>query len=169
MNNMSELNYRNATTSDIAKLRLLGLNSYGQFKNQLSDDNWKKLETYLESENTYVDLLNKSIGFVSEMNGEIIGMAFLVSSGNPTDIFQKEWAYLRMVGVHTKFAGKGIGKNLTQMCIDRARMMNEEKLALHTSEFMDAARHMYEAAGFYKYKELEPRLGKKYWLYLLEF
>lgn len=169
MSNMSELSYRNATTADIVRLRLLGLNSYGQFKNQLSCDNWKKLETYLESENTYVDLLSKSIGFVCEMEDEIIGMAFLVSSGNPTDIFQKDWAYLRMIGVHTRFAGKGIGKNLTQMCIHRAKIMNEKTLALHTSEFMDAARHIYEAAGFYKYKELEPRLGKKYWLYLLEF
>lgn len=166
---MSELTYRNGTMSDIVKLKLLGLNSYGKYKDHLSDDNWNKLETYLLNKNTYVDLLSKSRCFVCEIDNHIVGMAFLVSSGNPTDIFQEEWAYLRMIGVHTKFAGKGIGKKLTRMCIDYARMMNEKTLALHTSEFMDAARHIYEAAGFYQYKELEPRLGKRYWLYLLEF
>jgi ribosomal protein S18 acetylase RimI-like enzyme len=32
---------------------------------------------------------------------------------------------------------------------------------------MNAARHIYEKIGFKIIKELEPRLGKKYWLYEL--
>lgn len=47
-------------------------------------------------------------------------------------------------------------------------MSNERTIALHTSEFMDAARHIYESVGFVKVKEIPARYGKKYWLYLLE-
>lgn len=73
-----------------------------------------------------------------------------------------------MVGVNTAYAGKGIGRRLMEICIDHARKTNETKVALHTSEFMDAARHIYENMGFVRIKELDSRLGKRYWLYLLD-
>jgi ribosomal protein S18 acetylase RimI-like enzyme len=165
---MQEFIYRTGTTNDIEKIVQLGLNSFGQFKDHLSDINWKKLEAYLVDENTYPELLSKSKCFICAYEDEIIGMAFLVPSGNPTDIFQKDWSYLRMVGVSVKYAGNGIGRKLTQLCIDYAKETNETTVALHTSEFMDAARHIYESMGFNKVKELELRLGKRYWLYLLE-
>jgi len=41
-------------------------------------------------------------------------------------------------------------------------------MALHTSEMMRSARHIYEKIGFNILKEIEPRLGVKYWLYTLE-
>jgi ribosomal protein S18 acetylase RimI-like enzyme len=165
---MQEFIYRAGATDDIEKIVRLGINSYGQFKDQLSDTNWKKLEAYLLDKNTYPELLGKSKCFVCACEDEILGMAFLVPSGNPTDIFQKDWSYLRMVGVNAEYSGKGIGRKLTQLCIDYARKTNETTVALHTSEFMNAARHIYESMGFHKVKELELRLGKRYWLYLLE-
>ena len=95
-------------------------------------------------------------------------MAFLVPKGNPTIIFQADWSYIRMVGVNPNFACKGIGKRLTQMCIDFAKNSNEAVIALHTSEFMNAARHIYESLGFKRSRELDSRYGKRYWLYKLE-
>ncbi len=165
---MLEYTFRNATVADIEKLKVLGLNSFGQYKSQLSDDNWKKLETYLKGENTYFELLAKSTCFVCEHDNEIIGMAYFISRGNPTDIFQEDWSYLRMVGVNTAYTGNGIGRHLMKICLDYAKRTNEKTVALHTSEFMDAARHIYENMGFKRIKELEQRLGKKYWLYVLE-
>ncbi len=78
------------------------------------------------------------------------------------------WSYIRMVGVHPHYAGRGIGKQLTQRCIDFAISSDEQVIALHTSEYMNAARHIYESLGFKQMKELEPRYGKRYWLYQLE-
>ena len=95
-------------------------------------------------------------------------MAYVIPKGNPTDIFQEDWSYIRMVGVNPNYNGNGIGKRLTQLCIDHAKETGENVVALHTSEFMDAARHIYESMGFKQIRELEPRLGKRYWLYQLE-
>lgn len=159
---------RTATEKDIPQLQKLGLNAFGQFQTVLSEDNWKKLNANLINERMYQELLSKSVCFVHEENNEIIGMAFFISKGNPTDIFQEDWSYLRMVGVNTKHSGKGIGKILTQLCVDHARQTGEKFIALHTSEFMNAARHIYESMGFEQIKELEMRLGKKYWLYVKE-
>jgi ribosomal protein S18 acetylase RimI-like enzyme len=73
-----------------------------------------------------------------------------------------------MVGVNPKYRGAGISKKLTQNCIEHATKNGEEVIALHTSEFMDAARYVYESLGFKKVKELDPIFGKQYWLYQLK-
>jgi hypothetical protein len=38
---------------------------------------------------------------------------------------------------------------------------------LHTSEFQNAARHIYESMGFIKLMDLELMFGKQYYLYIL--
>ena len=159
------MNYREGTFEDKDRLQKLGLNSYGQFQTVLTEENWNKLRAFLTGENTYSELLSKSKCFVCEDNQEIIGMAFLIPGGNPTEIFHKDWCYLRMVGVDTKYAGKGTANKLIQLCINHAKENKEKIMALHTSEFMDAARHIYEKIGFKQIAEIPPRLGKKYWLY----
>lgn len=160
--------YRNGTIEDLEQLQKLGLNSFGQFRDLLTEENWNKLKASLSSESTYTDLLAKSNCFVCEKENEIIGVAYLIPKGNPTEVFHEDWSYLRMVGVHTEYAGKGIGKKLMQICVEHARNTGENFIALHTSEFMDAARHIYENMGFVRIKQLENRLGKRYWLYLLQ-
>ena len=162
------MKYREGNSNDVAGLQKLALISYGQFQNILTEENWSRLKGHLTNENLFPDLLKISKGFVCEHEHEIIGMAFLVPKGNPTEIFQDDWSYIRMVGVDPKFGGKGIGKMLTQMCIDHAKSTNEKVIALHTSEYMNAARHIYESLGFKQIKELEPRFGKRYWIYKLE-
>jgi len=162
------MKYRAANLNDAGQLRQLALISYGQFQKILSEENWNKLRTHLTTEKLFPDLLNASRCFVCEHGNELVGMAFLVPQGNPTEIFQADWSYIRMVGVNPNYAGHGIGKKLTQMCIDFAKSTNETVVALHTSEYMNAARHIYEGLGFQQTKELEPRYGKVYWLYKLE-
>jgi ribosomal protein S18 acetylase RimI-like enzyme len=88
--------------------------------------------------------------------------------GNPTDVFKSEWCYLRWVGVHPDYEGRGIAKTLTKLCIDHAISTNEQTIALHTSEFMDAARHIYESLGFTIQNEIPTVYGKKYWLYTMK-
>ncbi|MDB5249085.1 MAG: hypothetical protein JWQ40_3479 [Segetibacter sp.] len=72
-----------------------------------------------------------------------------------------------MVGVHPGYTGQGIAKTLTQTCLEKAKDLNEKTIALHTSELMDAARHIYESPGFTILKEIPNRFGKRYWLYTL--
>ena len=162
------MKYREGNADDLAGLQKLALISYGQFQNTLAEENWSKLKAAITNANLFPNLLKTSKGFVCEHENEIIGMAFLVPKGNPTEIFQADWSYIRMVGVNPNFGGSGIGTQLTQMCIDFARSSDARVIALHTSEYMNAARHIYESFGFKQIKELEPRYGKRYWLYKLE-
>ncbi|HZX74037.1 MAG TPA: GNAT family N-acetyltransferase, partial [Cyclobacteriaceae bacterium] len=130
------MRYRRGNADDVAGLQKLALISYGQFQNALAEENWSKLKAHIINESLFPNLLKTSTGFVCEHGNEIIGMAFLVPKGNPTEIFQDDWSYMRMVGVNPDFGGKGIGRQLTQMCIDFARSSDEKVIALHTSEYM---------------------------------
>ena len=159
------LKFRLGKLEDIKQLRAIALLSYGAFEKELTPENWDKFHKNLDSEDFYTKILQIAKCFVCEIDDKIVGVAYFVPSGNPTAIFESDWSYLRMVGVHPDYQGHGIGVQLTQHCIEYAIQTNEQIIALHTSEFMDAARHVYEKLGFKKIKELEPLFGKKYWLY----
>lgn len=164
----SELQFREGTMADAARMPQLGLISYGQHFPLLATEAQEKLRTGVTNPELYKALLATSKCFVCTHNDNLTGMAFLVPSGNPWDIFPADWSYLRMVGVDPAYSGKGIAKALTRSCIGYARKNNEKIIALHTSEIMHAARHIYENLGFKIVREIEPRFGKRYWLYALE-
>jgi ribosomal protein S18 acetylase RimI-like enzyme len=161
---------RKGNIHDLNAVMHLGQDAWKQFEYVLTIENWKKLSSSLSNENLYKDLLQNSISFVSENDkGDIIGMSFLVASGNPTEIYNEEQCYIRFVTVSEKYKGLKIGQKLTEECIDYAKNSGEKKIALHTSEFMEKARYIYEKLGFKIIKEIEPRYGKKYWFYELNF
>ena len=89
-----KLKYRIGTFEDREQLQRLGLSSYGQFKNVLTEENWNKMNLFLTAESSYSDLLSKSKCFVCTTNEEIIGMAYLVPEGSPTEIFRRIGAIL---------------------------------------------------------------------------
>lgn len=160
--------YRSATHADIDQLKDLGLSSYGQYASLMTPENRQKLIDNMGNTAMWEELLNIADGFVCVKDQAIIGMAFLVPSGNPWDIFKAEWSYIRLVGVDPGYNGFGIATELTRQCMAAARARHEKTIALHTSEIMPAARHIYEKMGFTILKEIEPRLGKRYWLYTFD-
>lgn len=158
--------YRKGTIADKDKLQVLGILSYSQHQQEMTPEYWNKFIAYISDPETFTSLINTSTCFICQYENEIIGMAFLVSNGHPTDMFEDNWSYIRMVGVNPSYGGNGIAKKLTEMCINFANETNESYIALHTSEFMDAARNIYEGFGFKIVRELT-RYNKKYWIYLL--
>ncbi|HVY74201.1 MAG TPA: GNAT family N-acetyltransferase [Puia sp.] len=164
-----DLIYRRGTPDDLNQLKNLAVKSWSQFKPDLTDENWVKLYGSLANEKTYIELVSKSHSIVCVTNEDaIVGMAFLVSKGNPTEIYDNEWCYIRFITVDPDFSGQGIGRKLIAYCIDTARQNNEKVMALHTSELMDKARHIYESLGFEILREIDQRFGKRYWLYKLD-
>jgi ribosomal protein S18 acetylase RimI-like enzyme len=160
--------YRPANPADKPQLLQLGIDSYGMYKDQLSPEGWQIMHTVLHDAEKSGKLFDSSTCFVCTENETIIGMAYLVPSGHAWDVYKAEWAQLRMVGVHPAKQGRGIAKALTRMCIEHARNTGEKTLALHTSELMPAAMHIYEGLGFVKQFEMDRRFGKRYWLFTLE-
>jgi ribosomal protein S18 acetylase RimI-like enzyme len=160
--------WRGADSNDIPGLIELGLLAYGEYAPFMTTENLTRMSTNIGNRDMWLGLLASARSFVCVHNNRIVGMAFLVPSGNPWDMFPAEWSYIRMVGVDPGYKGRGIARILMKQCVDHAKATNETVIALHTSERMHAARHIYEEMGFKILREIEPRLGMRYWVYTLE-
>lgn len=156
-----------ATLADIPQLMELGLIAYGQYAETLGADHWAQMRKNLSNEAMFADLLNKSTCFVARYESKIIGMAFLLPSGNAIDIYEADWCSIRLVAVHPSHQGKKIAKTLTQICINNAISDDEKTIALHTSSMMPAAMRVYESFGFKIIRDLGKRFGQPYFLYAL--
>jgi len=163
------MNFRKGNPDDLHDLKELAIRSWSQYETYLTRENWEKLFESLSNSETYTQLISTSECLLCEDDqGEIIGMAFVMPSGNPTKDYESEWCHLRFVTVSPDYRGKGIGKLLTEKCILLAKENQETVMALHTSEMMKTAQAIYEKLGFELRKEIEPRYGKQYWIYTLE-
>ena len=160
--------YRRGGVADRAGLLALKKTSYSEYETILTPEHAAVWHESLHNEATLDALIGQATIFVCTAADEIVGMAFIIPSGNPTPVFSSEWTHIRMVGVHPQYRGQGIASMLTQMCIHHAKFTNEKTIALHTSEFMDVARHIYESLGFRVLKEIGPLYGKRYWVYTLD-
>ena len=162
------LHYREGTLADASALRELNIISYSEFAHVLAAAEWAKMNANLHNESRIIELIKLAKTFVCTSGDKIVGMAFFVPRGNPTDIYQDDWCYIRMLGIDPAFRGQGIARELTNRCIAYARQVNEPAIMLHTSEMMPAARHIYESMGFRIFKDIGLIFGKQYWLYKLD-
>jgi ribosomal protein S18 acetylase RimI-like enzyme len=89
--------------------------------------------------------------------GELLGGVTYVRG--PDDPYSEELtegeAGMRMLAVDPIRHGQGIGRALTQACLDRAREAGRERLVLHTGGWMPAAIRLYEKLGFVRKPQID--------------
>ena len=99
--------------------------------------------------------------WMAEMDGEVVGSVFLVRRSPAV-------SKLRLLIIHPKARGQGLGRRLTRACIRFARAAGYRKMVLRTQSHLAAARAIYQAEGFRrvsseKHRSFGKRLVAEVW------
>jgi len=105
---------------------------------------------------------------LAEQGGRLVGCVGYICPGRPREMaFPADWAVLRMLSVLPSARGQGVGRLLTQACINRAQGDGAAILGLHTSPIFRSAINLYLRMGFQLQKALPDRGGTPCVLYAL--
>ncbi len=91
---------------------------------------------------------NRDGFWIAHENGRIEGSVVIdgIQAGN-------EGAHLRWFILSDSLRGKGVGRQLITIAVDFCKRKGYKKTYLWTFEGLDAARHLYEEAGFQLIKQ----------------
>lgn len=80
-------------------------------------------------------------GWIADIDGERVGSVFVVRQSRSV-------AKLRLLLLHPRARGQGLGRRLVEECIGFARGRGYRRLVLWTQSNLTAARNIYKACGF---------------------
>lgn len=147
------------------------VDAYRQYAADLTAEEWAEYEHEMRdisSRQEISDLL------VAVEDAAILGSVtyyFARSGGGYGDRWPEGWPSIRLLAVPPAYRGRGLGRALTQACIDRARAEGAPGIGLGTTKLMEVARAMYERMGFVHTPEydFEPVPGITVFCYSLAF
>ncbi|HEY0112604.1 MAG TPA: GNAT family N-acetyltransferase [Allosphingosinicella sp.] len=152
------------TPGDAGAVNALALAAFEQYRAVYDD--WETLSRGVGSMASLAD--GGEIVVAEEEGGRIVGaVAYFGPRSEPrADFFHPDWPIIRMLVVDPAARGRGVGRRLTEECIERARRDGAAVIALHTSPAMEVALAMYLRMGFKLERRVPDRFGVPYGLYL---
>ena len=158
------MDVRVAAQEDFESARSVLDAAYSEYESAFPAENWApylKDILDLEGRAPESDLL------VAETDGRVVACVSYFPPGAkasyPSDAYSErwpaDWAAVRLLAVDPAARGQGVGRRLTDACIERAREQNATAVGLHTTAPMSVARAMYERMGFERVPQYDFRPG----------
>lgn len=95
---------------------------------------------------------------VAELDGRIAGSVLFYADASSEGLgLPRGWAGFRKLAVHPALRGRGLGRSLTEHCVEMADRVGVSAVGIHTASFMTAACRIYEQLGFRRCPEHDLR------------
>ena len=155
---------RDFSPADAEAVNRVALAAFAQYEGVYSD--WEALTRGVGAMAALAE--SARILVAEDPAGKVVGAVAYVPphSGPRAEFFEPEWPIVRMLVVDPAARGRGIGRRLTEECIDRARRDGAAAIALHTSPAMEVALALYLRMGFRLEMRVPDRFGVPYAVYL---
>lgn len=158
---------RPARDDELDRAGELAACAFSRLRSLLTPENWLVMQErirFTTAEDTLGCLL------VAVFAGEIVGSVRYTGAGHGGHvIYPDRFAYVRSLAVSLEHPRRGIGRSLTEACIEAARQDGAEAIGLHVAEANTAARRLYEQLGFRFYRQAPAYFGLPYLAYCLRF
>jgi len=155
-----DLVIREARPSEAETVGRLVQAAYAQYESSYPAGAWKR---YFEMLGRMDGHFEKAQVLIAEMGGRLAGSVTFYPDGSLSGQgeWPPRWAGMLRLAVLPEHRGRGVGRALVEECIARCRKLGIETLGLHTTEWMDVARGMYERMGFVRDQSFDfvPRAG----------
>jgi ribosomal protein S18 acetylase RimI-like enzyme len=158
------ISIRPARDAEVEPARAVLSAAYGQYESAFPAENWAP---YLADVLDIEKRAAVSELLVFERDGRVVGCVSYYPPGSrmsyPSEDFSTpwpaDWAAIRLLAVDPVARKGGVGRALTEACVERASAVGAPAIGLHTTKEMDIARAMYERMGFERAPEYDFRPG----------
>jgi GNAT superfamily N-acetyltransferase len=159
---MSSTVLREFCEADAQEINRLAVTAFEEFGGHYSD--WPALAAFYGKMS---DLAKNGEIVVAEIAANIVGaVAYIPPHRKKAAYFDQAWPVIRSLVVDPNSRGLGVGRALTQECIERARRDGSPVIALHTSAILKVALAMYLRMGFEWHHDAPAVYGVPYAVYL---
>ncbi|ULQ53213.1 GNAT family N-acetyltransferase [Flavihumibacter fluvii] len=155
---------RNALKEEYSKIGQLMVRVYSQLEGFPGKNEQPGYYTMLENVGQLTSNFKTELIVAVTKEGELMGavvyfgdMSSYGSGGIATQ--EKNAAGFRLLAVDPKYAGHGIGRALTMICIAKAKEAGLDRMIIHTTKAMPVAWKMYEKIGFIRDEQLDFKQG----------
>ncbi|MEK7216834.1 MAG: GNAT family N-acetyltransferase [Chloroflexota bacterium] len=147
---MERLDVREARDDELDAAAAVIASAYEQYRPAIPAEAW---EGYRQDMMDVRGRLRSSKLLVAERGGTVLGCVTYFPTA--TEPWPSGGAYIRLLAVAPAGRGLGLGRRLTEACIERARAAGKRYIGLHTTGLMEVARAMYERMSFVRLPEAD--------------
>jgi GNAT superfamily N-acetyltransferase len=152
---LAEYVIRPATKREIPEIERMSVAAYLEYRDEAPA---AIFDAYIKDLGRLTRYWDEAEVTVVEVGGRIAGSVMFYADASSEGLgLPKEWAGFRKLAVHPAMRRHGLGRKLTERCVETAGRLGAATIGLHTVSFMKAACAIYEQSGFRRCPEYDLR------------
>jgi ribosomal protein S18 acetylase RimI-like enzyme len=156
---------RPARPDELAAAAEVAVTAFADLGRHLAPDERKKLYARVRASTSEPDPAVVLVAVTGPEERVVGSIVYDGPEGGRHPLFPKGWSFFRSVGVDPAWRSRGVGRQLVEACLERARTEKADWLALYAADVNETALHLYKAMGFREVGDAPSYWGVRYRVY----